>query len=89
MVTPDRAASPDEDLPPAVTFKSGAELLVRLGIVPHITHQGIRHIALNNPEWPFGEGRSHRYWDLANATVMETAPFLEFFRRNYNDGKPR
>jgi hypothetical protein len=67
-------------LPPAVTFQSGAELLVELGIVDRISHQGVRHIADNDDDWPFGEGRKHPYWKVANATVMETTAFLEFFR---------
>jgi hypothetical protein len=71
----------DKPQPPAVTFQSGAALLVELGIVDRITHQGVRHIAENDPDWPFGEGRAHPYWALANATVMETKPFLEFFRK--------
>jgi hypothetical protein len=66
--------------PPAVTFQSGAELLMELGIVDRISHQGVRHIAENDPDWPFGDGRGHPYWKVANATVMETAPFLKFFR---------
>jgi hypothetical protein len=70
----------DEALPPAVTFKSGAELLIKLGIVDHITHQGVRHIAQSD-DWPFGNGRDHPYWTVANATVMETEPFLEYFRK--------
>ncbi|RSS37444.1 hypothetical protein [Streptomyces sp. WAC08241] len=70
----------DNPLPPAVTFQSGAALLVELGIVDRITHQGVRHIAEHDPAWPFGEGRAHPYWPLANATVMATEPFLEFFR---------
>lgn len=67
-------------LPPAVTFQSGAKLLIELGIVDHITHQGIRHIADTDEAWPFGDGREHPYWDLANAKVMATGPFVEFFR---------
>lgn len=66
--------------PPAVTFKSGADLLVELGIVDRMSHQGVRHIADTDPKWPFGEGREHPYWTLSNATVMATEPFLEFFR---------
>ena len=66
--------------PPAVTFQSGAELLMELGIVARISHQGVRHIAENDPDWPFGDGRDHPYWKVANATVMETTAFLEFFR---------
>lgn len=71
----------DPPVPPAVTFKSGAQLLIDMGIVDAITHQGIRHIAENADDWPFGEGRDHQYWKVANATVMETEPFLEYFRR--------
>lgn len=67
-------------LPPAVTFQSGAALLMELGIVESITHQGVRHIAEKDPLWPFGEDRAHPYWTLANATVMATEPFLDFFR---------
>lgn len=72
--------SKDPDLPPAVTFRSGADLLIKLKIVESITHQGIRYIADHHPDWPFGPGKKHRYWTVANATVMATDPFLEFFR---------
>jgi predicted GIY-YIG superfamily endonuclease len=72
-------ARPDP-LPPAVTWHSGVKLLIELGIVDHITHQGIRHIAETDEDWPFGEGREHPYWLLSNATVMATGPFIEFFR---------
>ncbi|MEU9947079.1 hypothetical protein [Streptomyces sp. NPDC047939] len=65
-----------------MTFQSGAQLLMDLGIVNHITHQGIRHIAATHPDWRFGEGRPHPYWQVANATVMETSPFLAFFREH-------
>jgi hypothetical protein len=71
----------DLPLPPAVTFQSGAQLLIDLGIVDKISHQGVRHIAENADDWPFGEGRRHPYWKVANATVMETQPFLDYFRR--------
>lgn len=73
----------DEALPPAVTFQSGATLLMKLGIVDKISHQGIRHIAAHHAGWPFGEGRKYRYWTIANATVMDTEPFLDFFRTTY------
>ncbi len=69
-------------LPPAVTYQSGAQLLIQLGIVEHITHQGIRYIAATHPDWPFGDGRPYPYWELAKATVMETEPFLAFFREH-------
>ena len=67
-------------LPPAVTFRSGAALLIEEGIVESITHQGIRYIAETHPDWPFGPGKEHQYWTVANATVMATDPFLDFFR---------
>lgn len=70
----------DPPVPPAVTFKSGAQLLMELGIVERITHQGVRYIAESDGDWPFGEEREHPYWTIANATVMETGPFLEYFR---------
>jgi hypothetical protein len=70
----------DRDLPPAVTFQSGADLLMELKIVDSITHQGIRYIADHHPQWPFGPGKEHQYWTVANATVMATGPFLDFFR---------
>jgi hypothetical protein len=62
-----------------VTFQSGTYVLIELGIVEHITHQGIRHIAATDPRWPFGPGRQYPYWELANATVMATPPFVVFF----------
>lgn len=71
---------PYNPLLPAVTFQSGAALLVQESIVDRITHQGVRHIAENDPAWPFREGRAHPYWTHANATVMATEPFLAFFR---------
>lgn len=85
-VTSAQSGYPDDDLPPVVTFQSGASLLMKLGIVEKITHQGIRHIARTNPAWPFGEGRDHPYWDIANVTCMETDPFLSFFRTDYRTG---
>ena len=77
----------DRDLPPAVTFQSGAELLVEQQIVDSITHQGIRYIADNHKDWPFGPGREHSYWTIANATVMATGPFLQFFRDHPDVGR--
>jgi hypothetical protein len=70
-------------LPPVVTFSSGAELLVELEIIKSITREGVRHIANTHPHWPFGPGRPFPYWHLANALVMETEPFLRFFRETY------
>lgn len=74
-------------LPPAVTFGTGAELLVRLGIVKSITREGVRHIATSERYekfWPFGPGRPHPYGEAAGALLMATKPFLDFFRDVYN-----
>lgn len=69
-------------LPPAVTFATGAELLIRLRIVDHITRQGIRYIAEHHPEWPFGVDRPYPYGRAQSALLMATEPFLEFFREH-------
>ncbi|MFJ4473260.1 hypothetical protein ACIP2X_38000 [Streptomyces sp. NPDC089424] len=74
-------------LPPAVTFGTGAELLVRLGIVKAITREGVRHIATSEryaKHWPFGPGKDHPYGEAAGALLMATEPFLDFFRDVYN-----
>jgi hypothetical protein len=76
------------DLPPYVTFKTGAELLIAEGIVSSITSDGIRYIARKQPEgWPFGEGRRHAYGMVGNARVMETGPFLAYFRKHPPRGR--
>ncbi|MEU1327220.1 hypothetical protein [Streptomyces microflavus] len=73
-------------LPPAVTFTSGAQLLVKLKIVDSITREGVRHIATSKlyaDVWPFGVDRPYPYGEAGNALLMETEPFLKFFRQNY------
>jgi len=73
-------------LPPAVTFTSGARLLVKLGIVPSITREGIRHIATSKlyaDTWPFGIDKPYPYGEAGNALLMATDPFLDFFRDVY------
>lgn len=67
------------EIPPMVTFTSGAELLVKLNIVPSMTREGVRKVANTDPDWPFGPGRPHEYGKLANAQTMNTKAFLEFF----------
>ncbi|CAM5504872.1 hypothetical protein SANTM175S_01409 [Streptomyces antimycoticus] len=47
-------------LPPAVTFTSGAHLLMQMGIVESITREGIRYIADHNEAWPFGPDKPFR-----------------------------
>jgi hypothetical protein len=73
-------------LPPAVTFTTGAELLVKLGIVDQITREGVRHIATSKryrKSWPFGPDKPNPYGEAAGALLMATGPFLEFFRTAY------
>jgi hypothetical protein len=73
--------------PPAVTFGTGAELLVKEGIVDSITREGVRHIATSERYeryWPFGPGKEHPYGEAAGALLMATDPFLAFFRDVYN-----
>jgi len=72
--------------PPVVTFATGAELLVRLGFASNMSREGVRRIAANE-DWPFGPDRPYPYWELANAHVMETGPFLEYFRKNPITGR--
>lgn len=71
--------------PPVVTFATGAELLVSEGLVESITVEGLRYIAKNAEDWPFGDGRQHPYGSIGNAKTMATKPFLEYFR----SGPPR
>lgn len=74
--------------PPAVTFGTGADLLMKEGIVERITREGVRHIATSPryaPYWPFGPGRKYPYGEAAGALLMATEPFLRFFRDVYNN----
>lgn len=75
----------DKPLPPVVTFTTGAPLLMEQGLVESITPEGLRYIAKNNDDWPFGEGREHPYGQVGNAKTMETEAFLKYFRT----GPPR
>ncbi|MFJ9799856.1 hypothetical protein [Streptomyces sp. NPDC101145] len=68
-----------DDIPPVVTFATGAPLLVQLGLVGTITPDGLRYIARTDPDWPFGPGRQHPYIQVGNARGMETRVFLAFF----------
>jgi hypothetical protein len=71
-----------------VTFGTGADLLVRLGIVKSITREGVRHIATSEryiEHWPFGPDKPHPYGEASGALLMATKPFLWFFRNVYNN----
>lgn len=81
---------PETRLPPAVTFTSGAELLVKLDIVRSMTREGVRHIATSEAyaeTWPFGPDKPHPYGKAGNALLMATEPFLDFFRTVYRGPK--
>ncbi|MGW5003264.1 hypothetical protein ACWEP8_37050 [Streptomyces hydrogenans] len=67
------------DLPPVVTFATGAPLLIKLGLVGTITPDGLRYIARSDRDWPFGPGRQHPYLPVGNARGMSTREFLAFF----------
>lgn len=68
------------ELPPIVTFATGAPLLMQMGLVESITPDGLRYIARTRDDWPFGEGRKHPYVPAGNARGMETHAFLAYFR---------
>lgn len=79
-------------LPPYVTFKTGAELLVRLDIDVEATGDSVRRIARDSPDWPFGEdgdGKPHSYVHIGNARTMETGVFLDYFREHPRTGRGR
>ncbi|WP_199550310.1 hypothetical protein [Streptomyces sp. N35] len=65
-----------EPLPLYVNFKTGANLLVKLGLVEHMTRQGLRKISLTDPNWPFGE---NDYLPMGRALAMQTDRLIEFF----------
>ena len=73
-----RSIPQDVDLPPMVTFTTGAELLVKVGLVDSITREGVRFIS-RSPDWPFGPGKQHQYGKAGSAQTMDTFVFLEYF----------
>lgn len=70
---------PQDNLPPEVTFATGARLLVEQEIDVNATADSVRHIARSRKDWPFGEGREHPYGTVANARTMNTLAFLKYF----------
>jgi hypothetical protein len=71
-------------VPPMVTFTTGAELLVELGLVPNMTREGLRKISKTDPKWPF---RPNDYVKIGNAQAMPTGPFLKFFEQRTTRGR--
>ncbi len=71
-----------DELPPFVTFKTGAPLLVALGLVDDITPDGLRYHARKNPSWwRFGDRPDQiPYVMVGNARTMETGSFIEMFK---------
>jgi hypothetical protein len=72
-----------DSLPPFVTFTSGAQLLMDLGLVDSITPDGLRYLARRNPGWwRFGERSDQLPYVMATKTIrtMETGVFLEMFK---------
>lgn len=67
-------------LPLAVTFSSGARLLVQLGIVTSMTRSGVYGISKKHPDWPFGEGKPHKYGLSGKAIMMDTQVFVAWFK---------
>ena len=71
-----------DNLPPFVTFTSGAQLLEELELVDSITADGLRYLARRNPEWwRFGTRADQVPYVMAGTTrTMETGVFLAMFR---------
>lgn len=71
-----------DNLPPFVTFTSGAKLLEDLKLVDSITPDGLRYLARRNPEWwRFGERADQVPYVMAGTTrTMETDAFIAMFK---------
>jgi hypothetical protein len=77
----------DAQLPPFVTFTTGAELLKKLGLVDSITPDGLRYIARTDPEWRFGDGPGQiPYICAGRVRTMETGVFLSMFEKEPRRG---
>ncbi|MFE9812443.1 hypothetical protein [Streptomyces sp. NPDC005548] len=71
-----------DNLPPFVTFTTGAALLVELKLVDNITPDGLRYHARSKPEWwRFGDKPGQTpYVMVGPVRTMETGTFLEMFK---------
>ncbi|MEV8248102.1 hypothetical protein AB0R01_30665 [Streptomyces rochei] len=76
------------NLPPFVTFTSGAALLMDLGLVDSITADGLRYLARQNPDWwRFGDRPDQMPYVMAGTTrTMETGVFIEMFKEGPRRG---
>jgi len=80
----------DPDNPTFVTFATGAELLVRLGLDSEATAQGLRHMARSAEDWPFGDKEGQlAYIVIGQTRTMETEKFLDYFRKHPRTGRGR
>jgi len=77
-----------DDLPPFVTFTTGAELLVELGLVDEMTPEGLRYHARAKPAWwRFGDEPGQMPYVMAGRTrTMETGIFLAMFKEGPRRG---
>lgn len=76
-----------DDLPTFVTFTTGAELLIRLGLVDSITPDGLRYMARTRPDWRFGDSSEQTpYVYAGNVRTMETGIFLSMFQEGPRRG---
>ncbi len=77
-----------DDLPPFVTFTSGAKLLVDLELVDSITADGLRYLARRNPAWWRFGSRSDQVPYVMAGTVrtMETSTFITMFKEGPRRG---
>lgn len=77
-----------DSLPPFVTFTTGAELLVKLGLVDEMTPEGLRYHARKKPDWwRFGDGPGQiPYVMVGPVRTMETGIFLAMFKNGPRRG---
>lgn len=70
-----------DNLPPFVTFTTGAQLLMDRDLVDSITPDGLRYIARKNPDWwRFGDRPDQVPYVMAGTTrTMETGVFVAMF----------
>lgn len=77
-----------------VSFAQGAELLVKRGLAPTMSPQGLRNIAKSRADfWPFGEGRTLDgrervpYLKSGGVRLMRTSVFLAYFEKHPPTGR--